>query len=481
VPVRQGRPEVRLYDGRLKARQDVHAAVLDIDVGATDLQQCADAVIRLRAEYLYSRNCESEIAFDFTSGDRATWLRWKSGYRPHVTGSRVSWDKTGEQEGQYAVFRRYLETVFEYAGTLSLERELCPLIVPRTYQGGEVFIQGGNPGHAVLVIDVAENDRGDRVMLLAQSYMPAQDIHVLRSPEKDLSPWYTVKDNGSLTTPEWEFAFGDARRFSESYCERRMSLPHADWQELEPGLELGVLPSPRLSCSGDSLVRVLRIDTERFGLRLMNASARADHAPLTAREWCREGGLLAAINASMYQQDGLTSVSHMLTENHVNNPHITGDKTILAFDRRTLDAPPVKIIDRQCEDYDVWKPKYATFIQSIRMISCRGRNVWAWQPRMWSTAAIGIDREGRVLFIHVRSPYVVHDLISVLQELPLDISRAMYAEGGPEAQFYVNNGVYEFEFVGSYESAFNENDDNVWAWRVPNVVGVVRRGQVSTR
>src|SRR5688572_11354147 len=52
LPLKPGRPAVLLFDGALKGNQDAHEAVLDIDVGDEDLQQCADAVIRLRAEYL---------------------------------------------------------------------------------------------------------------------------------------------------------------------------------------------------------------------------------------------------------------------------------------------------------------------------------------------------------------------------------------------------------------------------------------------
>ena len=47
LPLLPDTTPVRLFDGRLKSRQDVHYAVVNIDVGDTDLQQCADAVIRL--------------------------------------------------------------------------------------------------------------------------------------------------------------------------------------------------------------------------------------------------------------------------------------------------------------------------------------------------------------------------------------------------------------------------------------------------
>jgi len=247
------------------------------------------------------------------------------------------------------------------------------------------------------------------------------------------------------------------------------------WVRLEPGLELGVFRSPRPSTSGDSRVRALRIDAARFEFHLLNASAFDAPTPRTARQWCRDRGMTAAINASMYQGDHRTSVSLMRTRGHVNNPRLTKDMTVLAFDPDDPELPPVRLIDRQCDDLETLAPRYGTLVQSIRMLSCRGSNVWQLQPRRWSTAAIGMDDDGRVLFLHVRSPYSVHDLIEILRELPLGLARAMYVEGGPEAQLYVESGDRAFEFVGSYETGFNENDDNAAAWPVPNVVAIRRR------
>ena len=120
----------------------------------------------------------------------------------------------------------------------------------------------------------------------------------------------------------------------------------------------------------------------------------------------------------------------------------------------------------------VWQKKYGTLIQSIRMISCTGKNVWTEQPQKWSTAAIGIDRRDRVLFIHTGSPYSTHDLIDFLQQLPLDIHRAMYAEGGPQAQLYINSGEHEHEFVGNYEIEIQRDMERLISRPVPNVVGI---------
>jgi hypothetical protein len=246
------------------------------------------------------------------------------------------------------------------------------------------------------------------------------------------------------------------------------------WQQLAKGIELGTFLAPQPAEVGDSLVRVLRIDLKNYRLRLLNASAIKNGVPLTPKQWCRQNGLIAAINASMYQTDFKTSVSLMRTKTHTNNPRLSKDMSVLAFNRQSTDVPRAKIIDRQCEDFQFWKQKYGTLVQSIRMISCTGKNVWKPQPRRWSTAAIGIDGQHNILFIHVRSLFSTHDLINILKELPLNISRAMYTEGGPQAQLYINSG-REFEFAGSYDTSSNNANQNPISWPLPNVVGISKR------
>ena len=220
LPLRAGRPPVRLHDGSRKLNQLAHHSVLLVDVGKEDLQQCADAIIRLRAEYLYSLHCDDMITFRFTSGHAAKWSQWRSGFRPKVKGNRVSWSRTAKQDDSYRNFRKYLNSVFMFAGSASLSKELKPVKNPLTVRIGDVFIRGGFPGHAVLVADVAENKSRERVFLLIQSFMPAQDIHVLRNPMSliKLSPWYQAKAKGSLITPEWVFRYTDLKRFPKVSC-----------------------------------------------------------------------------------------------------------------------------------------------------------------------------------------------------------------------------------------------------------------------
>ena len=187
---------------------------MDIDIGKRDLQQCADAVMRLKAEYHFSKKEYNKIHFNYTSGDRVSFDDWRKGRKPQVKGNKVTFTRKQDNvNNSYSNFKKYMTQIFNYAGTASLSKELKSIAI-NDLKIGDVFIQGGFPGHAVLVIDLAENNRGERIFLLAQSYMPAQDIQILQNPMNDsISPWYANQFTGTLITPEWRFEKGDLKRF----------------------------------------------------------------------------------------------------------------------------------------------------------------------------------------------------------------------------------------------------------------------------
>jgi len=246
-----------------------------------------------------------------------------------------------------------------------------------------------------------------------------------------------------------------------------------DWQELEPGLELAAPVAPHPAAEGDSQIWIVRLDPKRYELELLNASALPDGATRTAKGWAGEGPFVAVINAGMYQGDYRTSLSLMQRRGHVNNPHLTKDRTVLAFDPLDSAVPPVQIIDRSCQDFAELRQRYAGLVQSIRMISCQRENVWRQQDQRWSISSIAMDDAGRILLLHVRSPFSTHDLIENLLELPLGLTRAMYLEGGTQAQLYVKAGGREIERVGSRGS--RGLSGNVMALPIPNALAVRRR------
>ncbi|MBN2612346.1 MAG: DUF4846 domain-containing protein, partial [Bacteroidales bacterium] len=180
--------KVKLYNGIIKPRFWVYAAVVDMDIGNRDLQQCADAVMRLKGEYLFETKQFDKIHFNFTNGFRADYSKWMQGSRIVVKGNDVSWVKSALPSNTYSDFRKYMDVVFSYAGTLSLSKEMENIPI-NTIKTGDVFIQGGSPGHAVIVVDIAYDSKNNKVFLLAQSYMPAQDIQILKNPnDKSISP-----------------------------------------------------------------------------------------------------------------------------------------------------------------------------------------------------------------------------------------------------------------------------------------------------
>ena len=204
--------KVIYFDGREKNSNGVYDSVFDVDIGDRDLHQCADAIMLLRGEYLYSHGLYDEISFNFVSGFKAEYKKWVEGYRIKVDGNNVSYYKATDQLDTYKSFRKYMDMVMAYAGTLSLEQELESIDID-DMEIGDVFIIGGSPGHGVIIVDMAELN-GEKIFLLAQSYMPAQQTQILLNPmDENLSPWYSLKGKEKLITPEWKFELDDLRRF----------------------------------------------------------------------------------------------------------------------------------------------------------------------------------------------------------------------------------------------------------------------------
>jgi hypothetical protein len=241
---------------------------------------------------------------------------------------------------------------------------------------------------------------------------------------------------------------------------------------LEPGLELALVPGPSTD-QGDGLIAVVRIDPARFRIQLLNASAPGEGRPRSVRDWAFRAGASAAINASLYQEDWRTAVGLMRGRGHVNHARVGKDRAALAFDPIEPGLPPVRIIDRDCEDLETAGRGYAGLVQSIRMVSCMRQGVWAPSERRFSSAAVGVDGSGHLLFIHASSPWPVHLLVAALLAAPIDLRQAMYVEGGPEAQLYVRGGGTELSRKGATDLGFTFS---VGAVPVPNVLAAVRRG-----
>lgn len=211
-PLCEDGSEVLLYNGSKKGNQNAHIAIFDMDLVDDDLQQCADSVIRMYAEYFYKKKQYDLMQFHFVNGFSCDFSKWSQGMRVKIDGNSTTWYQGATSDDSNKTFESYLRTVFCYASTLSLEQESKSTKL-EDIQIGDIFIRGGSPGHVVMVVDVCENKQKEKAFLLAQGYMPAQQFHILQNPQHTDNPWYYTNDlSDTINTPEYSFTMDELKR-----------------------------------------------------------------------------------------------------------------------------------------------------------------------------------------------------------------------------------------------------------------------------
>ncbi|WP_299679290.1 DUF4846 domain-containing protein [uncultured Dokdonia sp.] len=206
--------EVINYDGDPYIFQQGHVGVLEVPVPSNGLQQCADALIRLRSEYLWETNRKDEIGFKFTSGHYCSWQKYAQGYRPKINGNKVTFSKTAATNISKENFYKYLNLIYTYAGTYSLSQELKKIHNLSDVMIGDLLIYPGFPGHVMMVGDIVENNQGERRYVFFQGNTPAQSVHIIKNvSDADINPWYDLKGKTSLDTPIYTFSSFEMVRF----------------------------------------------------------------------------------------------------------------------------------------------------------------------------------------------------------------------------------------------------------------------------
>jgi hypothetical protein len=194
------------YDDSQYFWQSGHVGVLEIPVPKNGLQQCADALIRVRSEYLWDNNRKDEIGFNFTSGHYCSWLKYAEGYRPKIDGNKVSFHKTAAKDHSKTNFYKYLNLIYTYSGTLSLYNELPKINDVSKLQIGDMLIKGGTPGHIAIICDEIVNETGDKLFLLFQGNTPAQSVHLVKNLEDStISPWYKLEKDAVISVSNYTF------------------------------------------------------------------------------------------------------------------------------------------------------------------------------------------------------------------------------------------------------------------------------------
>lgn len=243
----------------------------------------------------------------------------------------------------------------------------------------------------------------------------------------------------------------------------------ADWTKLADGLLLGRFAPGVETRDGDPIV-VLRVDPSKHTLKLLSALDQGGR-PRACRQWCEEFGLLAAINAGMYNRN-LQSTGFMKDRGYTNNPQVNAAfGAFLVFNPKEPSIPKARILDsRNDKDWRQVLERYHSAIQSYRMISGGKKVKWPIQDKASSIAAAGVDQDGRLLFIHSRTPSTPHAFIETLLSLPIRVRDAIYLEGGGEASLCARVGGKWVEWAGQSDIEILRSLQLVPS--IPNVLGV---------
>jgi hypothetical protein len=244
--------------------------------------------------------------------------------------------------------------------------------------------------------------------------------------------------------------------------------PRTSWRKLVPGIELGLFPAP----GGQGQMQIVRVDARSHPLRLCSSSA--GQPMLTVEEWAAKQKLCLVINAGMYDKDGSTHCGYLKNHALIGPAVFRSDySSICVFTPLAKEAAPFRLLDT--DDASIEKnilSHYAVAVQNLRLIKHPGENRWKQQPKFWSEAALGEDKDGNALFIFCRTPSTMHDFNEHLLKLPINLVNAQHLDGGPPASFYLNCGGVVIRSMGSFESGFNKTNGSQKFWLLPHVIGV---------
>lgn len=252
--------------------------------------------------------------------------------------------------------------------------------------------------------------------------------------------------------------------------------PSISWSEIGKGVQYSRIRLAHMVVHGDGILHVVRIDPKLAGIRVFSVSQQGGNNQ-TASQWSRQKNLLVAVNAGMYQEDFRTHVGYMRQNQHVNSPTwVSKYKSVLLLDPISLASSNSKYPLADVVDITGGKPTkfphYNIVVQNLRLIRAPATNVWRQNKRSWSEAALALDNRGRILVLFSRTPMTMHDFNNKILRLDLGVVRAMHLEGGPEASLSIHGGGIDLDLSGSYETGFNENDNNRHQWPLPNIIGV---------
>ncbi len=236
-----------------------------------------------------------------------------------------------------------------------------------------------------------------------------------------------------ILCPIWGLAFDSENMPTDEMVLPRTETPlrGGDWRELASGIFVREYTRQN---EGKVEFVALRMDPQRCEIVLCSAALDGG-LPRTPEQWAREYRLSAVINAGMYLPDGLTSTAYMRSGDKVNNGRIAEKYgSFFVASPRQPSLPEAALLDKDVDDWKVLLPQYEFAVQNFRLIGPEGVQRWPENGPRHSIAAVGMNAKGEIFFLHYETPVSVYEFVRVLrEESGLNLTRAMYVEGGAQA------------------------------------------------
>ena len=204
--------KVLLYDGSEKDDQTAHAGIFMLPIENRNLQQYADSIMRVYAEYYLSTKQYEKIVFGYSDGFKAEYAKWIEGNGINVKDGKAKWVKNDKNNNTYDSFKEYMRLVFAYAGIWSMKDESSAIEL-KDARIGDVFFATDDGGRVAMIVDICQSEDGKKAYLLASGGKPAQEFVLLSNPLHADDPWYYEDEMVyPLDTPEFDYKEGSLRR-----------------------------------------------------------------------------------------------------------------------------------------------------------------------------------------------------------------------------------------------------------------------------
>jgi len=244
------------------------------------------------------------------------------------------------------------------------------------------------------------------------------------------------------------------------------------WKSLGKGLEFG-----HFQTTNKSYINILRIDPKHWKFSIRSTSETDNSPALSTHQWAKKHGLTASINAGMFHLDYTKHVGYLKQDTHTNSQKINGYKSIAAFSPYDESQPYFQMMDTDDKQHTVETliQNYRYVVQNLRLIKYPAINRWKPKEKQGNEAALGQDKQGRVLFIYAPTPYNMHDFNNLILSLNIDLMRAQHLEGGLQAQLFINTQQLDMNNVDEKTTQHITQQNQQLAWKIPFVIGIEPR------